>query len=107
MTHTQEPWEICCEKGKHILIGTKDGVIAYWMQDGENHSEQAEANFRRIVACVNACAGLSNKLLTTEGYSLKEELDDLDAQIGLRLAAERYIKELEARITELEGKNEL
>lgn len=46
---------------------------------------------RRAIACVNACAGLPLSLLETPGYSIKAELDSLDEQIRLRMAAENIL----------------
>ena len=42
----------------------------------------------RAAACLWACDGLPTSLLLTPGYRIKNELDDLDRQIGLRLKAE-------------------
>ena len=64
-THAREPWEIC-SRGPLISIKTVFGsmgtpndllVPVAEMTAGEH----AEANARRIVACVNACKGVSTE----------------------------------------------
>lgn len=61
--HTPEPWIVANENGDEVLIqATVSGSIpaAAWMMggdfDGEGPMQEAHANARRIVACVNACA---------------------------------------------------
>lgn len=62
--HTPEPWRI--ELVNHALGDTGDyeGVVEIRAGDAKrpmieiwSDSDEAEANARRIVACVNACAG--------------------------------------------------
>jgi len=80
--HTAEPWH------------TIEGVDRQWRLHSETVSHLAimgnpgEANARRIVACVNACAGIPDEVLTAPDYSIKAELDTLDEQIARRLNAE-------------------
>lgn len=55
--HTKEPWIYECGDANHlgIIIGRHGGEVV----DGEF----SEANARRIVACVNACAGLETEII--------------------------------------------
>jgi len=61
-THTKEPWEAvtdcpgeCCW---HLQYVGNDNPM-----DRVNSPEMSEADARRIAACVNACAGISNHAL--------------------------------------------
>jgi hypothetical protein len=56
---TKEPWRVVSHNGEapQIIAGIR--VIAkalYWL--GSEDVEEVEANAARIVACVNACAGI-------------------------------------------------
>lgn len=63
MNHTPEPW----------VVGTNFGCIHKGLPDGrringalvicQGNNDQANANARRIVACVNACAGIPTETL--------------------------------------------
>jgi hypothetical protein len=84
MSHTKEPWEVREVDGAIIIAG-KDGFVL----DGENEKVDA----RRIVACVNACAGIPT--------------GDLEKNQGavLRIGVNKLIAEhdqLTARVKELE-----
>ena len=61
MTHTPEPWELT---GSGIVaVGQKD-LIGKVFYDGNNN---ADANAARIVAAVNAVAGIPTEELTRLG----------------------------------------
>lgn len=86
--HTPEPWSFSIEE-----VFDNDGVpesvirgidgracVAVAIDFGPNNPGMREANARRIVACVNACAGVDTELL--EAYSapfskLRDERDEL------------------------------
>lgn len=57
MSHTKEPWIYELPDADHegIIIGRRGGAVV----DGEFSDDNA----RRIVACVNACAGIPNEVL--------------------------------------------
>ena len=57
MKHTKEPWE---KSGLNGVYGSKSQQIAV-MGDGEY--EEVQANVRRIVACVNACEGMTTEAI--------------------------------------------
>lgn len=56
--HTPEPWAVAPEGRFQKVEGNGYPVAEMWLSDG-NH----KANARRIVACVNACAGLPTEEL--------------------------------------------
>jgi len=53
-THTPEPW-----RARYSIVYFKGNVGGFDLRD----CPSPEANARRIVACVNACAGISNEHL--------------------------------------------
>ena len=57
--HTPEPWRI---EGRYIM-GLKVKAISEIPQYGVREAWVDRANRHRIVACVNACAGLGNEAL--------------------------------------------
>lgn len=67
--HTPEPWEISTHLGvtnphyvgviAHLGLNTEDNMIAVVTSPGHVVTmAECDANARRIVACVNACAGI-------------------------------------------------
>ena len=65
--HTPEPWREtinCCDDytSHPILIYSGAQYVAQIAHD-QNEGDETEANARRIVACVNACAGYSTDAL--------------------------------------------
>jgi hypothetical protein len=71
--HTAEPWEVGASKQSVVKadgqnskviasIRTNDHLVNPRFQEGE-----AEANAERIVACVNACEGITNEELNAGG----------------------------------------
>jgi len=72
MKYTPEPWHIFEENGKpdfHPGIDAENMTIVLWGDEDEFEGvrgetpEQAIANARRIVACVNACKNISTDRL--------------------------------------------
>lgn len=65
-THTNEPW---CVTGDgdytSIRSSATDELIAQIEWDGEEEGT-ANSNARRIVACVNACAGFDTETLEAD-----------------------------------------
>lgn len=70
MKHTPEPWEFHAQGDADewclLTAGGKRWVIAF-RQNGELLDVEQEANARRIVACVNACAGINTEALEELG----------------------------------------
>ena len=75
--HTKEPWKLCevGDKRKHLCPASQDDtsiltVALEYDDDGEPTYFGAVYNpddARRIVACVNACAGISDETLAEWG----------------------------------------
>lgn len=72
--HTPEPWawdstapHILCAPGKGPTGGRIDEKTVILMLSKNARLRMKEANADRIVACVNACAGVSNYQLTLGG----------------------------------------
>lgn len=66
--HTPEPWEVREVDGL-VAICHKTG----WVLENDN-DEQNKTDARRIVACVNACAGIDIKFL--EDFSILHEIKE-------------------------------
>jgi hypothetical protein len=65
MNHTPEPWELS-ENGLSIFGPPPDEWGITWLHlysGGGISDEEQRANARRIVACVNACKGISTEEL--------------------------------------------
>ena len=75
MSHTKEPWSID-EYGRVKADGCNEFLGVQVDGFSLNGGEESKANARRIVACVNACAGLSTDdlektgLVSAVGYQL-------------------------------------
>lgn len=88
--HTPEPWEIVGKFSDKIYHAPSDTVVAQSWYPGASSISPADtmiANARRIVACVNACAGMSDP--AAEIAALRAERDEWEAK------AERYREALE------------
>lgn len=98
--HTPEPWRADIPSWR--FIRAKDGNLIAMCE-----SNKGEANGRRIVACINACAGLATEYLEAVGLPefagkqlcadmVQQELDAVTAQRDrLRAALERAADALE------------
>lgn len=84
--HTPEPWNL-----------DSDDVVA-WIDgaDGESITEVfGDANARRIVACVNACAGMDEPAvaiarLRAENARLREALEKIVADSGMLVSQDAF-----------------
>lgn len=56
MNHTKEPWRVESGDFRALRIFGQDRYITSLISN-------SEANAKRIVACVNACAGITNEAL--------------------------------------------
>ncbi len=86
--HTPEPWLATAVKDKHSDLGP-----AFWLIDAVPQPNQetavaelcakpgdrSEANAKRIVACVNACAGIPTEQL--KAGSVRGLLDAIDKKL--------------------------
>lgn len=71
MKHTPEPWYQESDGGGSIIAADPQCVEVIGSTDGKKWQENA----RRIVACVNACAGMADP--AKEIAKLKAERDEL------------------------------
>lgn len=109
--HTPEPWgtayrEDSEEMYHQDIFGPDEETLAVasWYPvkiDNRTTGTNREANARRIVACVNACRGISNEVLEDPDYSIKAELDSIDELFRLRKEAEKNIADYRAEIDTL------
>jgi hypothetical protein len=111
MTHTKEPWQVNFSDPTQICDcdGENRGCapIAV-MADGD---DDAEANARRIVACVNACAGQPTELLEAAGIGLLgKSIDKIAAFHARSMTAEQQrdnlLAALKATLPLLKGHQE-
>lgn len=79
MGHTQEPWEL--HAGLAGSIFYKEQCVARCCEP------MSEANARRIVVCVNACAGIPDEVLFTIGAFGGFGRDDMVQHLRAQLAA--------------------
>lgn len=99
--HTKEPWAIDpddrlgMEWNNHIVsVANPDRTICFMSHDGTSENIECQANARRIVACVNACAGIPTGMLEAAGQSAVIALrpvDELVAERNALLAALKVI----------------
>ena len=117
MSHTKEPWRVAEESFdndgiQESVIRALGGraVIAVTLEFGENNPNMREANARRIVACVNAVAGVTDEQFdggwTAQGLSkyavsLEQQRDEL---LG---ALEGLAGDIQGLIEESDGVNGL
>lgn len=87
--HTAEPWKLH-RSGQSVGSSDGYGVCEVWPRDEDNFPDtEGKANARRIVACVNACRGLSTDELEKHGLvsAVGTELIELKKQRDQLLAA--------------------
>lgn len=95
--HTPEPWELGdAPAGGHLCIVELPNGQAIKCYGASRR--EAIANARRIVACVNYCAGMTEEELACEDGGAMM----LDTAERWRDSSERYRKKLEARLAALE-----
>ena len=92
---TKRPWQLSAPEDRYdtwlILCGAPHDVahVAKRYKGGERDKEQEEDNARRIVACVNACDGISTEVL--------ESITDVGDSIAARF---RFRNEVEKELLE-------
>lgn len=82
--HTKEPWRV-----ERTGVYSDAGKCVMGAVCGDPIRATSEANARRIVACVNACAGIRTEALEHRAHLLKAEDDQMAERSNLRLTAER------------------
>lgn len=64
MNHTKEPWEARRDPSYYGIVSEIYAGDKFILSTGGVHSpSELEANTKRIVACVNACSGITNEAL--------------------------------------------
>jgi len=64
MNHTKEPWEAIGKRAPQIIAEGKVIALMYSTTIAtSSKDEEVLANTDRIIACVNACAGITNEAL--------------------------------------------
>lgn len=64
MKHTKEPWEAKADPSYYGIVSEIYAMEKFVASLGGVCSpDEVEANAKRIVACVNACAGITNEAL--------------------------------------------
>jgi hypothetical protein len=87
MNHTKEPWEVGIFKlpnGElnHAVFAANDiRAMALTGVVGAVDSDESMANASRIMACVNACAGIPTDDLERWGISLIEKIREDEANV--------------------------
>ena len=90
--HTPEPWRTAERSGFPFHIDDARGEsVAVMLADDDHDEQRGLDNARRIVACVNACAGIPNEQLEcdnvefvrifNERNTLKQQRDELLAAL--------------------------
>lgn len=75
MNHTKEPWEAKADPSYYGIVSEICAMEKFIASLGGVCSpDEVEANARRIVACVNACAGITTEAL--ESGLIKHLLND-------------------------------
>lgn len=91
--HSKEPWEIYCPEPYDMIIHSENHrVCKVWLDDSPltDFNTLQCANARRIVACVNACAGVSTEALEKQGGNAIHAMAQRDELL-------EALKELEKR----------
>ena len=73
--HSVEPWKRGTFNPQCVVDSTDKLIVADYYED----RDQAEANARRIVACVNACKGISTETLEQVRGNASASVAQLDA----------------------------
>lgn len=69
--HTKEPWQIMRGPNSFDISGEDEIPIAVMVADDD-------VNARRIVACVNACAGIDNEMLEDDCFNkMRQDRNEL------------------------------
>lgn len=92
MKHTIEPWQFGHFGTEAFWIGPNETrvSVAFVPHDCDSARDESRENARRIVACVNACAGISNP----DDYEFSRVLTLADEQRATCLKYEQQRDEL-------------
>ena len=115
--HTPEPWAIDPDDrpnmhwNNHIVSEANPNIaICFMAHDGTEQNERGEANARRIVACINACAGCATEALETapvgffnSTYGHPKYLEEITKQRDELLAALERFMDSHEECTDFDG----
>lgn len=106
--HTKEPWDLELTES---IAGKLDKLILEKKTEKWIGWTYEESDARRIVACVNACAGIPTGILENDDFqkvfdmTVVNETREIIANLKSRAeAAEAKVKELEAEVIKLKQK---
>lgn len=91
--HTKEPWSLY-RNDQSVGDARGYAVCDVWPRGGDGMvSEEGKSNARRIVACVNACRGLSTDDLERKGLvaAVGNQLLDIEKQRDELLEALKHL----------------
>jgi hypothetical protein len=98
--HAREPWSLGAienqaQGGKMQMINSLEhgGLACVWITTDGIDSPKNKANAERIVACVNACEGLS-----TDWLQNSKVIDVFKQDAGMMIDKDSEIKELQSRL---------
>lgn len=116
--HTKEPWRMAEEvfdndgASESVIRALDDrAAVAVTLDFGPNNPGMREANAKRIVACVNACAGIKTwylEQLVKDGSSINTEmLNRIQLRCEALAALDRAEHKLAAYVGVCDGDKEL
>jgi hypothetical protein len=94
MSHTPEPW-IVAGDGAFITSTASADLRRHWniraMDTGRHYGgDIALANARRIVACVNACAGIETSIIEQNTNKVSDLLNQRDELLAFANTVKEY-----------------
>ena len=107
--HTPEPWKVFKSADGTKLLGVGSAETAMGITDYKGgiwaNEDEGIANARRIVACVNACAGIGTDILekVDDNGGILRAADTVASEITKRLQAEARADAAEALLDESRG----
>jgi hypothetical protein len=96
MEHTLEPWY---SVGPYVKKQRQHDTVLVAACNHPISPDEEEANAARIVACVNACAGMEDPLV--EITSLRKRLDRCERRLALHCGTPEERDEEKARVDEV------
>jgi len=97
--HTPEPWKT--DEREILIFGNDGNLTAIPFMCAGRPSETPKANARRIVACVNACAGIPNDALNDLDGTLNKIKSAIEINRTIALADDAKLATVTAQRDEL------
>ena len=96
MKHTSEPWKVQFFNHQDDLITHTDGneeIVIFRLDrcnvDGRHEDDQRE-DMKRLVSCVNACAGINPEVVPMMAYELDLLLRAIDGLVDDPVLKEKF-----------------